>query len=291
MKIYLTSLLATVILLSACSNEKEKEAEQKKFAYKVDSLNFAINTRDSTINDFLSSFNEIKQNLDSVAVKQNIISTETEMQKGELKANTKSHINSQISAINDLLIQNKTKIGDLNRKLKKYSLKIDQFQKMIASLNEEISLKNTELQTLNDKLNSANAQVAQLQTSVDTLSNNNNSQKQIIANQTASLHTAYYLVGKSKDLEKMKIIDKKGGVFGIGKTSKLNADLDKGNFTRIDYTQVLSIPINSKKAKIITSHPTDSYLLDKEKDEITNLRIIQPDKFWSESKYLAVLKD
>jgi len=287
MKIYLTPILAVVLLMSACGN---REAEQKKFAFKLDSLNTAIVARDSTVNNLLSSFNEIKENLDSVAIRQNIISGEAESQKGELKGNTKSQINSQITAINDLMNQNRKKIQDLNRKLKKSSLKINQFQKMIANLNEEIAQKNTELQTLNEKLNAVNAQVAQLQTSVDTLSTINTSQSQMIANQTTSLHTAYYLVGKSKDLEKMKIIDKAGGILGMGKTSKLNADLDKSNFTRIDYTQILSIPINSKKAKIITAHPSDSYLLDKENDEITNLRIIQPEKFWSASKYLVVLK-
>lgn len=291
MKIHLVPILATVILLSACNRDAEIEAEQKKFTYKLDSINMVGSTKDSTINDLLYSFNEIKQNLDSVALMQNIISTEVETPGGKFADNTKNHINSQISSINNLLNQNKAKIAELNRKLKNNSLKINEFQKMIANLNEEISAKNMELQSLSEKLNSANTQIAQLQTSIDTLSSTNNSQSQTIASQTASLHTAFYIVGKSKEMEKKKIIDKTGGVLGLGKTPKLNAEIDNNNFTRIDYTKVVTIPINSKKAKIITAHPSDSYLLEKENDEFTNLRIIQPDRFWSSSKYLAVLND
>lgn len=289
MKIHLVPVLATVILLSSCN--QEAEMQQKKLSYKLDSLTMVASSKDSTINDLLFSFNDIKQNLDSVALMQNIISTEVETPGGKFVSNTKNRINSQIASINNLLNQNKAKIADLNRKLKNNSLKINEFQKMIASLNEEIASKNMELQTLNEKLGSANTQMAQLQTSIDTLSNTNASQSKIIADQIASIHTAYYLVGKSKEMEQKKIINKTGGVLGMGKTPKLNADVDKNNFTQIDYTQVLNIPINSKNAKVITTHPSDSYMLEKENGEYTNLRIIQPDKFWSTSKYLAVLND
>lgn len=289
MKILLVPILATVILLSSCN--QEAEIEQKKLSYKLDSISMVASSKDSMINDLLFSFNDIKQNLDSVALMQNIISTEVETPGGKFVSNTKNRINSQIASINNLLNQNKAKIAELNRKLKNNSLKINEFQKMIASLNEEISSKNMELQTLNEKLNSANTQMAQLQTSIDTLSSTSASQSKIIADQIASIHTAYYLVGKSKEMEQKKIINKTGGVLGMGKTPKLNSDIDNNNFTRIDYTQVLNIPINSKKAKVITTHPTDSYMLEKENGEYTNLRIIQPDKFWSTSKYLAVLND
>lgn len=289
MKILLVPILATVILLSSCN--QEAEMQQKKLSYKLDSLTMVASSKDSTINDLLFSFNDIKQNLDSVALMQNIISTEVETPGGKFVSNTKNRINSQIASINNLLNQNKAKIAELNRKLKNNSLKINEFQKMIASLNEEISSKNMELQTLNEKLNSANTQMAQLQTSIDTLSGISASQSKIIADQIASIHTAYYLVGKSKEMEQKKIINKTGGVLGMGKTPKLNADVDKNNFTQIDYTQVLNIPINSKNAKVITAHPSDSYMLEKENGEYTNLRIIQPDKFWSTSKYLAVLND
>ena len=46
--------------------------------------------------------------------------------------------------------------------------------------------------------------------------------------------------------------------------------------------------------KIITSHPSESYTLEKDaakKDKVKNIVITNPDKFWSASKYLVVVKD
>jgi hypothetical protein len=55
--------------------------------------------------------------------------------------------------------------------------------------------------------------------------------------------------------------------------------------------KVNTIPIDSKDAKIITSHPSDSYTLNKEKDKVVSLQITNAEKFWSASKYLVVVKD
>lgn len=282
-------VLATALFLSACNGNDETATTNSSYENRYDSLTGVISERDSAISNFLSSFNDIERNLDSVAMKQNVITMDVEKNRGEIRSGTRERINSQIAAINNLMEQNKKKIDELNKKVKRYSLKIGQFNKMINTLNDQIAQKNNELQQLNEKLNSANAQVAQLQTSLDTMTSMNNSQSQQIASQIESMHTAFYLVGKAKDLEEKKVIDKTGGLLGMGKTSRLSADINPDNFTKIDYTKVQSIPINSKKAKIITTHPTGSYTLDKENDMITGITITQPDKFWSASKYLVVV--
>jgi len=80
----------------------------------------------------------------------------------------------------------------------------------------------------------------------------------------------------------------------MGKTDKLNANIDNSQFIRIDYTQVSSITVNSKKMKLVTSHPSDSYSLDideNEKDLVKSLIITNAEKFWSASKYLVILND
>jgi len=286
MKNYLVAVVVTAFTLSACNNNEEAAKQHQKT---LDSINSELSMRDSTINDYLRAFNEIEGNLDSVQMKQDMLSMDVRSQKGDIKENVKERINLMIVAINNLIEQNKVKIADLNTKLKRNFLKINEFQKMVDNLNAQITEKNAQLQTLNEQLTASNAQVAQLQTSIDTLRNEKNAQAQVIAGQTAVLHTAFYVVGKTKDLEKMEVIDKKGGLLGIGKTSKLNDNFNKNDFTQIDYTQTMNIPINSKKAKVVTSHPTDSYVLEKDNnDEYTNLHITEPAKFWGASKYLVV---
>lgn len=278
---------AIALTITACDN---RQAEVDQVNRQKDSLASIINERDSSLNDFLSSFNEIEKNLDSIARKQNAINVNVDKQ-GELNKTAKERINDNIAAINQLMNDNRAQIAELSRKLKKSGNKIAHFETMIQTLNEQIAQKDRELADLNDKLNSLNTQVAQLQTSVDTLTRTTMAQSKTIDEQTTSLHTAYFVVGKSKDLQTMKVIDKTGGLLGIGKTSKLSTNFDNNKFTRIDYVQTSTIPIDSKGAKVITTHPSDSYTLNKENDKVVSLSITNAEKFWSASKYLVVVKD
>ena len=290
MKNYFISLFVigtSALLFSACNQE-----EVAKVKHANDSILSVLNERDASINEFIVAFNDVESNLDSIAVKQHLISANTD-QKGELKPNQKARINEQITAINSLMEQNRKKIAELSRKLKGSSNKNVELEKMIATINNQLNQKNTELVALNEKLNGLNTQVAQLQISVSTLTDEGNAKSQIIAEETRALHTAYFVVSKSNELQDAKIIDRQGGLLGIGRTSKLSGDFDNSKFTRIDYTQTGTIPVNSEM-KIITSHPSDSYTLDKDardKDIVKTIVITNPEKFWSASKYLVVVKD
>ena len=167
-------------------------------------------------------------------------------------------------------------------------------EKAIATLNDQLTSKDVELTALNERLNNLNAEVAQLQTSVITLSEENMVKAQTINEETKALHTAYYVVGKTKELEEAKLIDKRGGLLGMGKTAKLSADLDNSKFTRIDYTETTSVNVNGENAHVVTSHPTNSYTWDKDandKNKVNNLVITNPEMFWSSSKYLVIIKD
>ncbi len=285
MKTYLIISIA-ILSLTACN-----QAELEKTSHEKDSLIAVVNERNSVINDFIVAFNEVEGNLDSVASKQNLISLSTDKQ-GELKQNQKARINAEIAAINELMDQNRKKIDELTRKAKNSSNKNVQLEKAIAIIKNQMIEKDIELTALNEKLTNLNAQVAQLETSVNTLNIEGAEKSRIIAEETMALHTAYFIVGKSKDLEDKQIIDRKGGLLGIGKTSKLTSNIDNNKFTRIDYTETTSIPVNSEDVKIITSHANDSYSLEKDVQNekmIKTILISNPEKFWSASKYLVVV--
>ncbi|MCD6065801.1 MAG: hypothetical protein K0S33_627 [Bacteroidetes bacterium] len=282
MKKSILIITAVISLMTACKDPQQDETVVRQ----RDSLMAVIEERETAVNDFIVSFNEVERNLDSVSARQHIISmTPDKDVKGR-----KEHINAQIKAINDLMDANAKKLRQLSSKLKKSDKRNAQLEKTIAMLNDQLNQKYAELTDLNERLNSLNLQVAQLQTSVDTLSYQNMAQAETINEKTAELHTAYYIVGESKELQEANLIDKKGGLLGIGKTAKLSDNLDNSKFTRIDYTQITTIPVNSKNMKIVTSHPADSYTLDKTDKVVDNIRITDPDRFWSASKYLVVTK-
>lgn len=285
MKKVLIAVMATLSLAACQPNGSEKSDP------KIDSLTSLINERDSSLNHFVNSFNEIEANLDAVAEKQKIISSYSG-EKGELNKDKQARINAEIKAINDLMSENRKEIAALSKKLKSSKNKNALLEKTIATLTEQLSQKDLELAALNQQLATLDSKINTLKTVVDSLYIQNRVNSEIINSQTADLHSAYYRVGKKNELKNDKIIQQKGGVLGMGKTVTLSENLNKNKFTAIDYTKTTSFPIDGNNPKIITSHPADSYTLieDKSNEEaVTSLAVTNPEKFWSTSKYLVVV--
>ena len=77
----------------------------------------------------------------------------------------------------------------------------------------------------------------------------------------------------------------------MGKTSQIDPNIDNSKFIQIDYTKISELSLNTEKVKIITTHPADSYILGKDQDNKAILKIKNPEKFWSASKYLVIVND
>lgn len=285
-KIFFITAIALSML--ACNQSEIDSSNQKN-----DSLVSIINDKDSLLSDFIHSFNEIESNLDSVAAKQRIITLKSNNFNGELKGNRKEQINREIAAINNLMDENRKEIESLEKKLNGSKIKNSILEKTIATLTIQLSRKDYELNELNLRLNSLNSEVMQLATTVDSLTDQNFIQTMVINYQTRDMRKGYFIIAESKTLIKEKIIYRKGGLLGMGKTSTLNEDFDNTLFIPIDITQTTEIPINNSDISIVTSHPSDSYVLENggSKNNIKNLVIIDPAKFWSTSKYLVVAID
>src|ERR1700758_1787856 len=108
--------ISTIVFFSACNN---REAEINRINHERDSLLDVSTKKEGAINEFIASFNEIESNLDSVAVRQHIINANSDKKGHELTLDQKSRINAEISSINDLMKQNREKVEELQRKLKK----------------------------------------------------------------------------------------------------------------------------------------------------------------------------
>ena len=94
------------------------------------------------------------------------------------------------------------------------------------------------------------------------------------------MHTAYFVFGTKKELREQRILQQ-GDVLR-------NNDFNHDYFTKIDYRVTKVIKLYSKKAELLTSHPAGTYALDKDAQGQFTLRITDPDRFWSVSKYLVV---
>lgn len=275
-------LLSLMTVFYACNNDEleNKIAELEK--EKAES-NQQLQGKEEVIVDFIASMNEIQDNLTKIKERENIVTTNFD--KGsvvEVDENMKDQLISDIDLINNLLLDNKKKMAALNSKLKKSNLKITELEKMVENLANQMQQKDAEIAALQTQLAEANKQLA-------ILFEEYNNRIEELGQQEDKLNTAYYCYGSSKELKEQGVITKEGGFIGLGKTEKLSDDFNKEYFTQIDITLVNEIELMSKKVKIITNHPTDSYKIEGEDGKADKLVITDPKAFWASSKYLVIV--
>jgi hypothetical protein len=276
-----------IFTLNACNNE-EKNPELERLEMEKEALIKESSSKDSTINSFLESLNEIEDNLVQVKQKQsNVI--QSSKSGAELGGSAKDRINEDISFINELMEENKKKLASLQSKLKNSNLKIGEFEKTIKRMSEQLLEKDQEITTLKEQLVNMNFQIEQLNQTLVSEKSNSEAKSRTIEQQTGKLNTAYYAIGTYKELRDNKVLDKTGGFLGLGKSKSLKPDFNQNYFTQIDVTKIKTIAINAKNAKIVTNHLAGSYEFDSDKKIVKALMIKNYDDFWKSSKYLVVV--
>jgi uncharacterized coiled-coil protein SlyX len=288
MKKFFYVLLIPVMLLASGCNQKKIDRLQAQ----NDSLRAVGTDKDSNISEFVSTFNEIEANLDSIKQVEKVI--DKSAKAGEVKGSRKEQIKSDIKYIYDLQQKNRKMVAELSAKLSKTSKHAAQLQKMIDNLNASIAEKDVQIAQMTDELGKLNIEVkdlnvkvTDLNTNVDNLSADNAKKQADIDAKTEALNTAYYVIGTNRELKDKKIITGEGGFIGIGRTKDIMADLNMADFTKVDITKVNEIPIMKKKINIITSHPANSYKIEGEKTA-DKLVILDAKAFWSLSKVLVI---
>ncbi len=290
MKKLLLALVIPVMLLAAGCNQNTEEITALKATN--DSLLSIGIVKDSMVVDFVNAFNEIQSNLDSIKMKEKIISKSAG--SSELKSRAKDQINSDINEIYKLQLDNRAMLSTLRFKLKKAGIQTAELERMIENFSNQIEEKDVQIAQLKDDLTKVNIQVTDLTTkvvdlnaNVDNLSTQNKEKEQVIAAKTTEMNTAYYVIGTTSYLKDNKIVTKEGGFIGLGRSKEVVPEIDKSALTKVDITQVSAIPIMKSKATLLTSHPKSSYRLTGE-NASDSLVITNQKEFWSLSKVLVV---
>lgn len=280
----------SVMVLVSCGQHKKEIARMQA---KQDSIAQLGVQKDASILQFIGAMNEIQSNLDSIKTVEKIVSVQT-APGTELKAEAKKRIVDDIAQINNLLQKNKELVKSLQGKLRASNLKIAELEKMIELLNKQVADKDGEIADLKQQLEKLHVDVSGLNQKIEKITKESEQtikeKNQTIQEQTIAMNTAFYAFGTKKELTEKNVVEKEGGVLGMGKTLKIKRDFNRDYFMKIDIREFKQLALNTKKAKLVSFHPEGSYhftLTDKKTVEA--LVIDKPEEFWKASKYLLIV--
>ena len=272
-------LLATAFTSCVVSSSKYEALQAER-----DSLANVAATVTTDFESSLRTINEIEMALQTVREAEGIMMMEN--QEGN-----SSYAEAQIEAIDRTIQQNKAKIAELEQQLAAAGSKSKELNATINRLKNELNEKDTYINNLREELSVSQAQVAELSESVehlnadiDNLNVQNAKQKATISQQDAALNTVYYIAATVEKLAANHMINQ-GGLFS---SDQVTGDIDMSMMTMADKRNLKVLPLNSRKAKILTNHPESSYQLTKDDDKNLSLVIVDPNAFWSISNYLII---
>lgn len=274
-------MAACAAMFAACNQSQNADSESSA---QIDSLQNIINNKDNEINDMMNTFNEIQEGFELINQAEGRVSM---LSKSPENNSNVENIRENMAFIQERLEENKKQIEDLQNKLNNSSINSKKLQETINNLMSQLDEKNKEIEELRAQLAQKDVQIAALGDTVSSLRDENRQvtekkeqTERIASNQDKQLNTAYYVFGTSKELKEHKILVK-------GDVLTTNT-FDKEYFTKIDIRKTTVIPLSSKYAKLLTSHPSGTYSLLKDSKGEYTLRITDPTKFWSVSKYLVI---
>lgn len=246
-----------------------------------------VNKRDSVINDWLSTFDQIEKDLALIKEKENIITLKSS--DSEFSKDRREQILGDIKYLNTLIEANKKKIADLNNQLKNSGTTIKGLQTKIASFETRLKEYETNIAELKQDLVKKDFEIGQLNTKLADLEVTVTQKEEMIASQTDQMNQAYLTSGTYRELKTRGIISKDGGFLGIGKTGTLSRDVNDTLFAKVDVRDTRTIPVNSRDVRLITKHPSNSYTVVHEGDKmVSRIDIKDPDNFWKVSRYAVV---
>lgn len=270
------------VALVACKQQDTK-AGKLMMEQQADSLNRIIQQKDNEINDMMATFNEIEEGFRLINAAQDRV---TIAQDGE-GANRTQRIRDNIAQIQQTMQHNRELINKLKNQLRQSSVKGDELRKTIENLVQQMEEKDKEIAQLRLDLQSRDIRLAELGTEVADLTVETSQQKaelnrksETISDQEKQLNTAWFVFGTKKELQEQRIIEN-------GKV--LQSNFNREYFTKIDIRVDKEIKLYSRSARLLTAHPSSSFILERDANKQYVLRITNPQLFWSTSKYLVIL--
>ncbi len=274
-------LLAMVMTLTACKNNKENERQIAALQEQTDSLNQVIAQKNDEINDVIGTLNDIESGFREITEAQGrVVVAQREGSRSV------DRIRENMQFIQSTMQQNRELINKLSSQLRESSIKGEQLKRTIENLTLQLEEKDKQLRDLREALMQKEIRIveldetiADLNEDVTNLKEQSSQKSEEISKQDKELNTAWYVFGTKKELKEQNIL-KDGKV--------LEDNFNKSYFTKIDIRVNKEIKLYSRSADLLTAHPQESYTLQRDANKQYVLRIKDPQAFWSTSKYMVI---
>ncbi|MEW5799283.1 MAG: hypothetical protein AB1728_09775 [Bacteroidota bacterium] len=286
-------LAAASVLYIGCGNQEELENHNRMLAAQLAS-------KDLMIEEVTTTVNEIHNALETAwAMEKNVVSQTAMNEEGVpiSPAELKERILDRISDMRATLSENRKKMTDLERRLRKNNTQYAGLQKMVDDLKRNLEAREKSIAELSMRVEDLEHDVIQKAQLIEahemTIASNKNvmaTYESTINEQTKQLNTAYYISGNRDELEEKGIISDEGGIlWGLaGTTTVLGSDFDDQQFQPFDKTASRTIQVSGEIEEIVPKRDESSYVQERTENGNSVLIIVRPEKFWREKLLVVV---
>jgi len=279
MKKILCMVLCLVTLVSCDLGKREKELADQNSA-----LTVTLSENKRALEQALQTIADIQEGFRAISEAEGRIVIETQGVEGLSEAD---HLKEDILFIRQKMEENRKQIAELENKLKAGDAETAGLRKVLANLRQELTDKVESISALQEELAYKNIRIAELDSAVVLLTGDVNAlqkitdaQQAMIEQQANQLNAAWYVYGTAKELKEQNILNK-GGVL-------TSTEYNRNYFTEIDIREDKIFPLYVKRAKLLTIHPAESYEFTKDEEKLLTLNILDPEAFWSVSRYMVI---
>lgn len=283
-------MTALIFTVTSCVENSEK---YKSIVAQRDSLQFQAQAIEANYNETIGILNEVEEGFAQIRNAEGKMLKEVQGIEGT-STSRKEQLAVQLNQVKELLEQNKNRIEQLQRQSQQRSKENTTLSQTIQRLQTELEEKTAfiaslqaELEKKNIRINELSTTVGQLSTDLNQLSEVSEKQQQQIKSQDVDMNTVWYVMGTSSELKSAQILST-NGIFRP--STVLDKSFDQSLFTKVDKRTLKVIPTGSKRIKLLTSHPKDSYQLVTADDKTVSIEVLDQASFWSVSKYLVIQK-
>ncbi len=289
---HLLFLILVSLFMTGCSGHGVSQQEYDSAVAAKDSLAAVNDSTAAELNELTNYLAMLSESVDSITKEQNIIVNSIDPETGR-KFN-RSELRSRILNFADLIRRQRARIQELSDSLKSgmsENAKIGELTTLIDFLNAQLMAKEAEVDNLRSQLAAGKKNIEELNAGILSLTETNSkltaeneTLDREIAAQTDRLNEGYVLVKTKKELEQMGLL--KGGF--LKKSTFQAGNVDISMCRKVDIRHFNDIVLNSKKPKLLSQAPKDSYSFEPAGGNKTRLVILDTIAFWSLSNVVII---